>query len=109
MGFDPPLALLVPLQTLHGLTYGAAHLGAIHFMARAVPSTHAGTAQSLYALVAGGLGAALATQASGAAYLAYGGRAYWLMAGLSTVGALSAWVLARRWDGGTIKVLPGKV
>ena len=30
MAFDPPLALLVPLQVLHALTYGAAHLGAIH-------------------------------------------------------------------------------
>ena len=55
MGFDPPLVLLVPLQTLHGLTYGAAHLGAIQFMAQAVPPAHRlAPAQSLYALVGGG-------------------------------------------------------
>ena len=37
MSFDPPLAVLIPLQVLHGLTYGAAHLGAIHFIGQAVP------------------------------------------------------------------------
>ena len=44
MSFDPPLALLFPIQLLHGLTYGAAHLGAMHFISRAVPDHAAGTA-----------------------------------------------------------------
>ena len=39
MGFDPPLALLVPLQMLHALTFGATHIGAIHFIGRVVPET----------------------------------------------------------------------
>ena len=39
MGFDPPLALLVPLQVLHALTFGATHLGAIHFIGRAGASS----------------------------------------------------------------------
>ncbi len=39
MGFDPPLAWLMPLQILHGLTFGATHIGAIHFMGRAVPDS----------------------------------------------------------------------
>ena len=56
MGFDPPLALLVLLQISHSLTYTASHIGAIHFMSRAVPEQQAGTAQALYASVTGGIG-----------------------------------------------------
>jgi MFS transporter, PPP family, 3-phenylpropionic acid transporter len=104
MGFDPPLALLIPLQVLHGLTYGASHLGAIQFMARAIPSTHAGTGQSVYALVCAGLGSALATQMSGVAYLAWGGGAYWLMAGLAAIGLITLTQLAARWSGDEISV-----
>jgi MFS transporter, PPP family, 3-phenylpropionic acid transporter len=40
MAFDPPLWLLVPLQALHGLTFGGAHIGAIHFMGQVVPGRH---------------------------------------------------------------------
>jgi len=47
MGFDPTLAWLVPLQILHGLTFGAAHVGAIHFMAQSVPAGQAGTSQAM--------------------------------------------------------------
>ena len=46
MALDPPLAVLVPLQLLHALTYGAAHLGAILFIARAVPHLGMGSAQA---------------------------------------------------------------
>ena len=86
MGFDPPLALLVPLQVLHGLTFGATHLGAIHFMARAVPETQAGTAQALYASVVGGMGMGGAMLLAGPLYADFGGRAYWAMAVIAVVG-----------------------
>ena len=43
MGFDPELAWLVPLQVLHGLTYGATHIGAIYLMTQIVPEHHAGS------------------------------------------------------------------
>ncbi len=38
MSFDPPLAALVGLQVLHAFTFGATHLGAMHFIADAVPA-----------------------------------------------------------------------
>jgi PPP family 3-phenylpropionic acid transporter len=41
-----PVAL-VGLQLLHGLTFGAAHLGAMHYMARAVSPGLTASAQSL--------------------------------------------------------------
>jgi PPP family 3-phenylpropionic acid transporter len=102
MGFDPPLVLLLPLQVLHGLTFGTAHLGAIHFIARAVPEGQAGTAQALYASVTGGLGMGGAILLAGPLYANFGGRAYWAMAVLGGVSLLaSLWLMqavARRGE-----------
>ena len=100
MGFDPPLVALVPLQVLHGLTYGAAHIGAMHFLARAVPDAQAGSAQALYASVTGGIAMAGAMLLAGPAYAAYGGRAYWAMAVLGVAGLVACGVLMARWRGG---------
>jgi MFS transporter, PPP family, 3-phenylpropionic acid transporter len=95
MGFDPPLALLVLLQISHSLTYGASHIGAIHFMSRMVPDQQAGTAQALYASVTGGIGLGGAMLIAGPLYASYGGRAYWAMAIMAAV-ALAAGVALRR-------------
>jgi PPP family 3-phenylpropionic acid transporter len=57
MGLDPPLLLLLGLQILPALTFATAHIGAIHFIGRAVPEVQAGTAQALYSLVTGAAGA----------------------------------------------------
>lgn len=96
MGFDPPLALLLPLQALHGLTYGATHLGAVHFMSRTVPEAQAGTAQALYASVTAGIAMGLATLAAGRLYPAWGASAYLAMAALAGVGLAATLAIARR-------------
>ena len=95
MGFDPPLALLVPLQVSHSLTYGAAHLGAIHYMGRFVPDRQSGTAQALYASVTGGIGLGGAMLIAGPLYADYGGRAYWAMAIMAVVALVASLVLWR--------------
>jgi len=95
MGFDPPLALLVPLQVLHGLTFGASHLGAIHFIGRVVPEAQAGTAQALYASVTGGIAMGGATLVAGPLYAAYAGRAYWAMAALALAALIASLVLVK--------------
>ena len=97
MGFDPPLALLVPLQLLHALTFGATHLGAIHFIGRAVPEDQAGTAQALYASVTGGIAMGGAMLIAGPLYAAYAGRAYWAMAVLAAVALVASLALIRVW------------
>ncbi len=93
MGFDPPLALLVPLQLLHGLTFGATHLGAIHYMGRVVPDAQGGTAQALYASVTGGIALGSAMLASGPLYASYGGMSYWVMAAVAFAGVGAALLL----------------
>lgn len=102
MAFDPPLVVLLPLQLLHGATYGAAHLGAIHFIARAVPEGQAGTAQALYATITAGIGMGGAMLLSGQVYDAWGGRTYLLMAAMSAAALLAGLWLRRIWHGGLL-------
>jgi PPP family 3-phenylpropionic acid transporter len=95
MGFDPPLALLVPLQLLHALTFGATHLGAMHFIARFVPTAQAGTAQALYASVTSGIAMGGAMLMAGPLYAAYAGRAYWAMAVVAAVALAASLMLLK--------------
>jgi PPP family 3-phenylpropionic acid transporter len=97
MGFDPPLALLLPLQVLHGVTYGATHIGAIYFMAQAVPENHSGTAQALYASITGGIALGAAMLLAGQLYAEHGGRVYWAMAAIAVVGLVAGIALIRDW------------
>ncbi len=99
MSLSPPLSALIPLQTLHTLTYGASHLGAMHFISRAVPESAQGTAQALYATVASGLLMGGATLTSGWLYARVGGEAYLAMAALAAVGLAGALFVRARWSG----------
>ncbi len=99
MAFDPPLAILIPLQVLHAFTFGASHVGAILFITRAVPQSSMGRAQALVAVIAAGLGVALVGLASGPIYSAYGGYAFLLPALLGVVGAIAAIGVLKTWDG----------
>jgi len=102
MSFSLPLAALIPLQTLHTLTYGASHLAAMHFISRAVPESAQGTAQALYATVASGLLMGGATLVSGWLYASAGERAYLSMAALAGLGLAGALVVRARWTGGLL-------
>jgi PPP family 3-phenylpropionic acid transporter len=102
MALDPPLAVLVPLQALHALTYGAAHLGAILFIARAVPQKGMGSAQAFYAVMAAGLVLGIVGLASGAVYESFGGRVFFLPAAVAALGCAAGIALLRRWDGGLL-------
>lgn len=97
--FDPPLAVLFGVQLLHGLTFGAAHLGAIHFISESVPESCAATAQGLYASVTAGIAMGAAMTAAGPLYAAFGGRAYLAMAIMGAVGTAGALLLMSRWRG----------
>ena len=96
-GLSDALPVLVMVQALHAFTFGAAHLGAIYFIARTVPPALSATAQSLYSATVMGLGLGLAILASGSLYAAFGGGAYFAMAALGALGSVLAVVLARRW------------
>ncbi len=97
--FDPPLGLLFLIQVLHAASFGAAHLGAIHFIARAVPERYSATGQGLYAAFAMGVIMGLMTIISGTLYANFEGKAYLAMALLGTGALLGALVLDRKWNG----------
>jgi len=92
-GFVASLPALALLQLLHGLTFGAAHLGAMHHLARNLPPAQAATAQALYATVVGGLGQGLLMLVAGALYGAVAGKAYLAMAAVAAAGGALALLL----------------
>jgi PPP family 3-phenylpropionic acid transporter len=101
MALEPAPALLPLLQCLHGLSFGATHLGAIGFIARAAPAARGATAQG-YLAVAQGLVMALAMGISGLLYARWGNLAYGAMALMAAAGGLLAFVA----KGATNKRLP---
>ncbi len=100
--FDPPLWALFGLQILHALTFCAAHLGAMYFVAAAAPKSLAATAQSLYGALSSGVIMGAVTLAAGPLYQAYGAHAYLLSAAAGALGLVGALYVAARWDGGTL-------
>ena len=96
------LAILVAIQALHAASFGATHLGAMHFLTRAAPAEISATAQSLYSAIGGGVIFGLAMGASGALYDGLGAGAFHVMSGMALVGGAGACVLARTWDGGPL-------
>jgi MFS transporter, PPP family, 3-phenylpropionic acid transporter len=93
MGLDPPLPGLLVLQALHGLTYGATHVGAFYLMAQTVAERHAGTAQAVYAATTAGIAMGGAMLLAGQLYATHGGRTYWAMAAIAAVGLAASLAL----------------
>ncbi len=103
-GLSTDLWLLVPAQALHGFTFAAAYVGAMHFLTRAAPPALSATAQSLFAALAGGAALGLGLPAAGWLYEAYAGAAFHAMAVLSLFAVAGAALLARRWDGEVLRL-----
>jgi PPP family 3-phenylpropionic acid transporter len=99
MGVSVDPWLMFALQPLHALTFGAAHLGAMHFIGQAVPERAGASAQSLYAAFGSGITMGLAIWLSGELYDSLGGAIFYLMVGFSGAGLVAAIALARVWSG----------
>jgi PPP family 3-phenylpropionic acid transporter len=104
LGLTTDTAALVAVQWLHALTFGAAHLGGIAFVAQAAPAGYAATVQSLYAVLGTGASIALAMLLVGPVYAAYGAGAFHAMAVLSLLGGGVALLLRGAWDGRRIEL-----
>jgi PPP family 3-phenylpropionic acid transporter len=104
-GATTDLAALVAVQALHGLTFGATHLAAMHFILRAVPAELSGTAQSLYSGPGVAMTTGIAILVAGWLYSVDGGWAFYAMAGTACLAGLAWLALVRRWDGGRLAEL----
>jgi PPP family 3-phenylpropionic acid transporter len=96
LGATAALPAIVVVQLLHAATFGAAHLGAMHFIARTAPPGLAATAQGVYAAATGGIGLGLALLLAGGLYGISPASAFLAMAALSAGGTALAVVLHRR-------------
>jgi MFS transporter, PPP family, 3-phenylpropionic acid transporter len=94
MALGPPVALLPALQCLHGLSFGATHLGTLGFIGRAAPAGLAATAQG-YLAVSMGVAMAASTGLSGLLYGLFGATAYCAMAIIAAAGFAAAMIVHR--------------
>lgn len=94
MVFDPPLALLAPLQLLHALSFGATHLGTMAYLSQSAPEGSRAAAQGDIA-TANSVMMAAASAAAGVLYGAGGSIAYGAMAALALAGGGIALLAAR--------------
>lgn len=92
------LALLLPLQVLHGLTFGATHLGVMAAVSGFAPEGARGRAQGTVGASTAFV-SALATLACGAIYRALGGSATFVAMAPLALAGLALVVLARRSRG----------
>jgi len=103
LGFVDGFVALAILQVLHGLTFGATHLGAMHFIQRAAPPELSASAQGLFAAFGMGIFMGLGALLAGWLYGDFGGDAYFAMAVLSVGATVTALVLNRRFDGAFLR------
>ena len=93
---------LASVQFLHAFTFGANHLGAMHFINRATPPGLSARAQGIYSSITMGVAPGLAMLVAGRLYEALGGHAFFVTSVLSAAGAGLSVLLMRRWHGGAI-------
>ena len=86
--FADSVAAMAGLQLLHGLSFGAAHLGAVAILARIVPSRWAGTGQGLLATSIG-IQMAIGLSISGALYEINPDWPFYLMSVVAVIGTLA--------------------
>ena len=97
LGATTSLPALFAVQTLHALTFAAAHLAAMQFLTRAIPAEYSATAQSLYAGLGTGLAIGLTMIAGGWLYGLVGGQAFYAMTAMAVAGLAIMPVLALVW------------
>lgn len=87
---------LLGLQFMHAMTFGATHIGAMHFIQSRVDPAHSATAQSLYSGIVMGGAMSIAAYSSGHLYQSFHEGAYLAMGGMAAVGGLIVFLLRRR-------------
>jgi PPP family 3-phenylpropionic acid transporter len=96
LGLTDWVPALYAAQTLHALTFGAFHLGAMHYLARNIPHSLSARAQGLYSSWVTGIAQGAGMLAAGPLYHALGGYAFLTMGLLSALGIFCARKLARQ-------------
>lgn len=104
MATCPSPPLLIAAQLLHGLTFGACHLGCIRFVQTAVPPRISATATAFIGAMSEGVFMAGATFVSGQVLASHGFGTFWLMSAMGAAGLAMSTLLGRIWDGRRLKL-----
>ncbi len=95
LGFDDSMVVIIGIQILHALTFGATHLGSMSFISRHAPKNVAASAQSIYSSIANGLMMGVAILISGRLYDIDPSYAFLGMALLAGTGGLIILTLSK--------------
>lgn len=90
IGLEPPLWLLALAQVLHAGSFAMTHLGTMHYIQETVPARLRNSVQGIYMGLISGVLLAISMWAAGPLYAAWGGEAYFVMAGFSALALLLA-------------------
>lgn len=94
-GLTEALPALAVLQLLHAFSFGAAHLAAMHYIAKEIPVELSASAQSLYSGLVWGVFLGIGLLAAGLLYEAMAVRAFLPMVVPALAGSIFAW---RLWE-----------
>ena len=83
----PPIAILAPVQLMHGLTFGLTQVGIMHLMVHQVPPHVMARGQG-YLSACSGIASGSAYIVSGAVFARYGQGVYYVMALMAACGGL---------------------
>lgn len=90
MGIGDDIYWIVIVQSLHAFTFGATHLGAMHFITETVAPSHSASAQSIYAAFVAGIAMGIASFFSGLLYGQFAGQAFFAMSAAAAAGSFIA-------------------
>ena len=93
-GLEPSLAVLVIVQLLHALSFGATHLGTMGLLAHRVPGHSLASAQGTLT-ASTGIVSATATVLCGRLFNDYGQSIYFGMAAMAATGAMVMLVMRK--------------
>jgi MFS transporter, PPP family, 3-phenylpropionic acid transporter len=95
MGFLTSFPLILVAQMLHALSFAATHLGTMHVIRLMAPPQLRNRAQGINAALSGGILMSCTTLGAGHLYGYIGGKTYFVMAVMSAVAMLLAFVVLR--------------
>ena len=90
-----PIAILAPVQLMHGLTFGLTQVGIMNLMVHHVPPQIMARGQG-YLSACSGIVAGSAYIVSGAVFARYGQNVYYVMAAIAACGGLVMWSARHR-------------
>jgi len=95
LGMTTDVAATFAIQTLHALSFGAMHLGAMSWIRENIAGPAVHRATSLYVAVAAGMALGIGMPLAGVLFEDFHGDAYYAMSAFAAIGTVFAWRLVR--------------